>query len=80
VMVGDTDELDPNTFRQSLQIDYFRRLIGISGLKEASPAPTMAQSEAIALLIGHQKRLDRLDASPHVLHLRLLVQRALDSE
>ena len=37
VMTGDTDELDPNTFRQSLQIDYFRRLIKISGLEKPSP-------------------------------------------
>ncbi|MEO0413655.1 MAG: zinc-dependent metalloprotease, partial [Verrucomicrobiota bacterium] len=75
IITGETD-----TFREAAQLDYIKRLIQISGLKDSSSYIPQAQSQAVWALIKTQETLEGQPASAHQQHLLLLIKKALDSD
>lgn len=71
ILVGERD-----TYREGLQIEYIRRLVGISGLTESSSYGPQAQSHAVYHLeaaVPEEKA-----RSAHDAHLRRLITNALE--
>lgn len=79
VMSGDP-ETGPNSFRESLQIEYVERLIEIGGLKNSSKYPSAAKSQAV-MLLEQKLQPGGLPEQPlrHNRHLQRMISNALEA-
>lgn len=72
IMEGPTD-----SFREALQVDYVERLIRISGLNGSTTQGAHARAVAVALL---EKRAPVEAATAHLIYLRRIIRKALDTD
>jgi hypothetical protein len=75
---------DVNTFRQNLQIEYVKRLIGVAGLNGSSSHDYLSQSTAfynlkeVRDMLGRKRGGDEATRA-HTAHVLFLIDKALDT-